>query len=174
MQLLWTLNFFNYSNLNGPKHVLKPLRCSVATEERWKNTSNKEKYSPEVLSNVIICSQTMYFAKVEHIYLNLKRFVSLSFHILISIALCVCALFSVVLLFKAFETHERLTELQNGNSTALDHIVAVYYFWLRKLKLYLPSTKTQLLFVRHFYFRFNFLNAKHNFCLQFHRTIKIL
>ena len=88
--------------------------------------------------------------------------------------MCLCAFFRRSLSLKAFETHERLTELQNGNSTALDHIVALYYFWLRKLNLYLPSTKTQLLFVRHFFFRFNFLNAKHNFCLQFHRTIKIL
>lgn len=154
MQLLWTLKFLNYSNLNGPKHVLKPLCCSVSTEERWINTSNEEKYSPEVLSNVIICNQAMYFVKVEHIYLDLKRFVSLSFHILISIALCVCAFFSFVLSLKAFETHERPTELQTGNSTALDHIVAMYYFWLRKLNLYSPSTKTQLLFLRHFFFSF--------------------
>lgn len=85
----------------------------------------------------------MYFFKVKHIYLNLKHFVSLSFHILISIAL-----------FKRLnkvQTHERGKGRERERdriakwklNLALDHIVAVYYFWLRaKKSLYLPSTKT--------------------------------
>lgn len=78
-------------NLNGPKHVLGFKIARGIAKRAYRN--ERHFIHPEVLSNVIILpwQNHVFFVKVEKAFesqvLFIKRSVSLSFHILISIAL---------------------------------------------------------------------------------------